>query len=327
MKFFFEGEEEAGSGHLRELLAANADLLRADAWLFGDGPVHQSRRQQIVFGARGVTGAEVTIYGPSHALHSGHYGNWAPNPVTLLANLIASMRNDDGRILVKHYYDDVDPITPADRRAIARIPRIDSAMRAEVMLNATEANDAPIAERIMLPALNLRGIQGGAVGATTANAIPISATSVDRLSFMTASDASACASTHREPSQKRRAISSSTTIQLRRRRMACIARVAKMTWESGYAATRISLDAPLSRALTRASEEALGGPVVQLPILGGSVPLDIITSTLHAPVIVFPIVNHDNNQHASNENLRLQNLFDGIVVYAGAMAMLGQYWK
>jgi acetylornithine deacetylase/succinyl-diaminopimelate desuccinylase-like protein len=105
------------------------------------------------------------------------------------------------------------------------------------------------------------------------------------------------------------------------------ARVAKLTWEAGYAATRISLDAPLSRALTHAVEDALEGPVVQLPILGGSVPLDVITSTLHAPVIVFPIVNHDNNQHASNENLRLQNLFDGIVVYAGAIARMGQYWQ
>ena len=119
LKFFFEGEEEAGSGHLRELLEQNAALLAADAWLFGDGPVHQSRRQQIVFGVRGVTGVELTVYGPSHGLHSGHYGNWAPNPVTLLANLIASMRNDDGRILIKHFYDDVAPITPAERRALA----------------------------------------------------------------------------------------------------------------------------------------------------------------------------------------------------------------
>jgi acetylornithine deacetylase/succinyl-diaminopimelate desuccinylase-like protein len=176
LKFFFEGEEEAGSGHLKELLERNASLLTADAWLFCDGPVHQSRRQQIVFGVRGVTGAELTVYGPSHGLHSGHYGNWAPNPVTLLANLVASMRNDDGRILIKNFYDDVAPITPAERRALAAIPAIDSAMRVEVQLGATEAKNASLVERIMLPALNLRGIRGGAVGATASNTIPTDAT-------------------------------------------------------------------------------------------------------------------------------------------------------
>jgi acetylornithine deacetylase/succinyl-diaminopimelate desuccinylase-like protein len=79
LKFFFEGEEEAGSPHVRTVLERNAELLRADAWLFADGPVHQSRRPQVVFGVRGVMGLEVTTYGPSRALHSGHYGNWAPN--------------------------------------------------------------------------------------------------------------------------------------------------------------------------------------------------------------------------------------------------------
>ena len=108
--------------------SATPTLLKADAWLFGDGPVHQSRRQQIVFGARGVTGVNLTVYGPSRGLHSGHYGNWAPNPVTLIANLVASMRNDDGRILIKHFYDDVAPIGAAERRAIAAIPSIDSAL-------------------------------------------------------------------------------------------------------------------------------------------------------------------------------------------------------
>ena len=161
LKFFFEGEEEAGSGHLRELLERNAGLLAADAWLFGDGPVHQSRRQQIVFGARGVMGANLTVYGATRGLHSGHYGNWAPNPVTMIANLVASMRNDDGRILIKHFYDDVSPIGAAERRAIAQIPSIDSALRVELSLGGTESKNAPLMERITLPALNLRGIRAG----------------------------------------------------------------------------------------------------------------------------------------------------------------------
>jgi acetylornithine deacetylase/succinyl-diaminopimelate desuccinylase-like protein len=325
LKFFFEGEEEAGSGHLHELLEKNHDLLRADAWLFGDGPVHQSRRQQIVFGVRGVTGVELTAYGPSHGLHSGHYGNWAPNPITLLASLIATMRDDDGRILIKNFYADVSPITAAERRAIAEIPAIDSAMRVEVQLGATEAKNAALVERIMQPALNLRGIRGGAVGATASNTIPTEA--VASIDFRLVP--------RQTPQHIRELVEAHVRAQgffivdhvpTTAERMAH-GRILKMTWESGYPATRVSMDSPLSRGVIRATQDALGAPIVALPTLGGSLPMYEFESVLHTPLIVLPIVNHDNNQHAANENLRMQNLFDGIDVYAGVVARLGQYWK
>jgi acetylornithine deacetylase/succinyl-diaminopimelate desuccinylase-like protein len=324
LKFFFEGEEEAGSGHLRSILEQNAPLLRADAWLFGDGPVHQSRRQQIVFGVRGVTGVELTVYGPSHGLHSGHYGNWAPNPVTMLANLIATMRDDNGRIRIAHFYDDVTPISAAERRALAQIPSVDSALRVEVQLDSTEANDAPLVERIMLPALNLRGIRGGGVGATASNTIPTEATASIDFRLVP----------HQTPERVRQlveahlraqgyAIVDHTPTPAERMRHA---RLVKATWEAGYPATRVSMDSPLAQAVSRAAQEALGAPIVRLPTLGGSLPLYTFESVLHTPVIVLPIVNHDNNQHSSNENIRLQNLFDGIEVYAGVVADLGRYW-
>jgi acetylornithine deacetylase/succinyl-diaminopimelate desuccinylase-like protein len=324
LKLFFEGEEEAGSGHLESLLTRNAKLLQADAWLFGDGPVHQSRRQQVVFGVRGVTGAEITLYGPSHALHSGHYGNWAPNPVTMLANLIAGMRNDDGRILIAHFYDDVVPISPAERRALASIPSVDSAMRAETQLGATEANDAALVERIMLPALNLRGIHGGAVGATASNAIPTEATaSIDfrLVPRQTPEHVRRLVETHiRDHGYTIVQHTPSADERLHH------PRIAKVTWEAGYPPTRVPMDAPLSQAVLRATQEAVGGPVVALPTLGGSLPMYTFEKVLHTPLIVLPIVNHDNNQHAANENVRLQNLFDGIDVYAGVLARLGTYW-
>ena len=320
LKFFFEGEEEAGSGHLRELLQQNAALLRADAWLFGDGPIHQSRRQQILFGARGVTGVEITTYGPSHGLHSGHYGNWAPNPVTILANFIASMRNDDGKILIKDFYNDVVPISPAERKALSQIPAVDSAMRVETQLGATEANDAPLVERIMLPALNLRGIRGGG----TSNTIPTEATaSIDfrLVPKQTPQHIRELVETHAKAQGFFVVDHTPTTAE----RMSH-ARILKMTWEAGYPATRVAMDSPLSKAVLRATQEAVGAPVVAVPTLGGSLPMYEFESVLHTPLLIVPIVNHDNNQHASNENLRMQNLFDGIDVYAGILARLGSYW-
>jgi len=325
LKFFFEGEEEAGSGHLRELLERNADVLKADAWLFGDGPIHQSRRQQIVFGARGVMGVNLTVYGPARGLHSGHYGNWAPNPVTMIANLVASMRNDDGRILIKHYYDDVTPIGAAEKRAIAEIPSIDSALRAELALGATESRNAPLMERIALPALNLRGIRGGNVNELSSNTIPTEATASIDFRLVP----------KQTPEHVRKLVEAHLAAQgyfvvdhtpTAAERVAH-ARVVKATWEPGYAASRVPLDAPLSRATLRAVQDALGGPVVALPMLGGSLPLSTFESVLHTPLIVLPIVNHDNSQHSDNENLRMQNLFDGVLVYAGVLAKLGTYWR
>ena len=96
-----------------------ATQLAADAWLLCDGPVHQTRRMQVFFGARGVTDLELTLYGPARPLHSGHYGNWAPNPALELAHLVAGLRDVDGAVQVAGFYDDVRPPTET-REAGAR---------------------------------------------------------------------------------------------------------------------------------------------------------------------------------------------------------------
>ncbi|HEY8175685.1 MAG TPA: M20/M25/M40 family metallo-hydrolase [Gemmatimonadaceae bacterium] len=325
LKFFFEGEEEAGSPHLREMLTRHRDALGADLWVFGDGPVHQSRRQQIVFGVRGSMGLELTVFGPSRALHSGHYGNWAPNPLVLLANFIASMRDDDGRILIDHYYDDVRPITRAERDAIAGVPAPDSALRVELLLGGTEANNAPLMDRLMLPALNVRGISGGGVGALGANAIAtLARASIDfRLvprqtpaSVRTLVEAHARKHgffvVHRDPTPEERLAH---------------ARILKLEWEEGYPAQRADMSLPVARALIRATEMGVGDRIIVIPTSGGSAGLYLFDDVLRTPIISVPIVNHDNSQHAANENLRLQNLLDGMQVYAGIIAHLGRVWS
>ncbi len=325
LKVFLEGEEEAGSEHLRDMLQRHADLLKADLWIFGDGPVHQSRLQQIVFGVRGVVGLEMTMYGPARALHSGHYGNWAPNPLARMAELIASMRDGDGRILIRNYYDDVVPPTEAERRVIAAVPAPDSALRHELMLGGTEANNALNLERIMLPALNVRGIHGGAVGALAANAVPtVAHASIDfRLvpNQMPARVRELVEAHVR--SSGWRIVNAEPTPDERRAH----ARLIRMEWGDGYPSTRIAMDEPAARALTQAVEEGIGGPLVRVPTAGGSLPIYHFQDVLASPVIVLPIVNHDNSQHAANENLRLQNLWDGIEVYAAVLARLGLVWR
>jgi acetylornithine deacetylase/succinyl-diaminopimelate desuccinylase-like protein len=104
------------------------------------------------------------------------------------------------------------------------------------------------------------------------------------------------------------------------------ARIARIEWEQGYPGMRTDMDAPLSRALLRVLTEATDGRVVAIPTLGGSLPMYLFAEVLRAPLVIVPIVNHDNNQHAANENLRIGNLREGIELYAGIFARLGGAW-
>ena len=325
LKFFLEGEEEAGSPHLEQLLEAHSARLKADLWLLFDGPVHPTRRMQIYFGARGITGAEVTAYGPLRRLHSGHYGNWAPNPVVDLARLVSTLRDAEGQVLIPGFADDVRPVTETERRAIAAAPDVDGELRRELALARTEGSGESLLETLMRPALNLRGMSGGDVGAHATNSIP--------------TRASASIDFRLVPDQKPERIRTLFEDHVRRQGFTIVReepdretrlkspRLLKVAWDSGYPSARTSMDLPVSRAVARVVEASAGGPIVELPTLGGSVPMYLFLEKLQTPVVGIPIVNHDNNQHAANENLRLRNLWDGIETCAALLARLGHEWK
>src|SRR5947208_2026597 len=123
-----------------------------------DGPEHSSRLQTLTFGARGVQSLDITVYGPNHELHSGQFGNWAPNPAMMLAGLLTSMKDDDGRVLVDDFYDGMAPLTAAEQQAIREIPNEDTALAKDFGLGATEGGGKRLEELINLPSLNVRGM-------------------------------------------------------------------------------------------------------------------------------------------------------------------------
>ena len=324
LKIFLEGEEEAGSDHLRQLLTQHRDLLRADAWIFGDGPRHASGAVQVVYGVRGVLPLQLTVYGPTRPLHSGHYGNWAPNPASRLATLLASMRRDDGTVTVDGFADGVRPPSAAERAAIAALPQSDAALAAELGIAEPEGDSVALAERLLQPALNVTGLSAGSVGATTANAIRTEATAAIDFRLV--------------PGQTPGHVRDVVERHLRTRGWTIVAaepdsatrarspRIARLQWGEGYAGVRTDLDTPLAGAVASVVSEAVTGPVLRVPTLGGSLPLAHFVEVLDAPVITLPIVNADNNQHAANENLRLQNLWEGIEIYGQLLARLGVVW-
>ena len=313
LRFFFEGEEEAGSPHLAEYLKKFPEFSHPDAWVFCDGPVHQSRRMELVFGARGTIGLDLTVYGPGKGLHDGHYGNWVPNPIVRLTHLLDSMRDENGRILINGFYDKVRAPTAAEKEALAKIPDVEADLRREFQIAATEGNGKSLNELIMQPALNIRGIESGHVGEQASNTIPTEArASIDfRLVPDETPEAIKPLVENHLTARGYKIVRETPDAATR----AANPKIVKVEWSAGYPASRTPLDLPLSRELT-ALMTAAGHDPVLLPTSGGSLPIHLFQEGNTAPVIVFPIANHDNNQHAANENLRLQNLWDGIEVFA-----------
>jgi acetylornithine deacetylase/succinyl-diaminopimelate desuccinylase-like protein len=319
VKFVFEGEEEAGSPHLAQIIAANKELLKGDVWLICDGPVHQSRRQQIVFGARGIVEVDLTVYGPNHELHSGHYGNWAPNPAFMLARLLASVRDDDGRATVAHFYEGIEPLSDTEKRAIAEAPDVDSDLQRELWLGRTEGGGRKLVELLNYPSLNIRGMSSARTGAGASNVIPASATATIDMRLVkgiTPEMATQRLMDHIR-AQGYFVVESEPDAQTRMQHP----KVARVVVEpGGYNASRTSMDLPISRLVLKTADSARG-PVVRLPTMGGSVPLFMIEDILHTPTITVPFANHDNNQHSFNENIRIQNLWDGIELMGALLAM------
>ncbi len=319
LRFVFEGEEEAGSPHLADYLKKYAEVLRPDAWVLCDGPVHQSRRMLLAFGARGTVDLELTVYGPGKGLHDGHYGNWVSNPSVALAHLIASMRDEQGRILIKGIYEEVAPPSAAETTALGKIPDIEAELRKEFQIAANEGEGKPLNELLMLPALNVRGLEAGHVGAQASNTIATEArASIDfRLVPKQTPDSIKPLVEQHLRAQGFKIVRGEPDAAARRTQPKLI----RAEWGAGYPPARTPLDSPFSQEVVSIMTSAGHEPVL-LPTMGGSIPMYLFQQPNDTPVLVLPIANHDDNQHAADENIRLQNLWDGIEVYAALFSAL-----
>jgi acetylornithine deacetylase/succinyl-diaminopimelate desuccinylase-like protein len=324
IRFVWEGEEEAGSPHLEQILSASSSLVHGDVFLICDGPVDQSGAQNVVFGARGDTHLAITLYGPHHGLHSGHYGNWAPNPAMMLAQLLAGMKDENGHVLIPHFYDGIAPLSPIEQAALARAPVNDPMLMQAFWLGHTENAPAHLLSLINQPSLNINGLSSGATGAHAANVIPPTATADIDLRLVVGIDwhdqqqrvidyvrSRGYFVVDQEPTQQ---------ILTEHPRVAMIIRD-----QASYNAVRTPMDLPIAKeviaAVQSANTEGGRGQVVLLPTMGGSVPLGAMERAAHTRTITVPIANYDDNQHAANENLRLQNLWNGVETMAALLTM------
>jgi acetylornithine deacetylase/succinyl-diaminopimelate desuccinylase-like protein len=252
-------------------------------------------------------------------LHSGHYGNWAPNPAMMLAQLLAGMKDQDGNVLIARFYDGIAPLGSLEKQALAEAPVNDDALRQELGLGHVEGGGKRLLELLNLPTLNINGMAAANVGARSNNVIPSRAVADLDLRLVVGD--------HWQEQQKR------VTDHIRsqgyfivdaepsREVLLSHARVAMVRGdEFSYDAVRTPMDFPMAEEVIAAVESARG-KVVKWPTMGGSVPLGAMERAANTHTITVPIANHDNNQHSSNENIRVQNLWDGIETMAALMQM------
>jgi acetylornithine deacetylase/succinyl-diaminopimelate desuccinylase-like protein len=320
VRVVMEGEEEAGSPNLEAAIRQHGDRLRGDALLLVDGPRHPSDRPTINFGARGIMNAVVTVFGPNRDLHSGNYGNWAPNPALALARLLASMKDDNGRVLIDGFYDDVAPLSDEERHAIDEIPDVEPVLMKTYGFARPENPAERLELRHNLPTLNINAMEaGGSVGGQGRTIIPASASA--RLDLRFVKGVEPARQFERLVAHIRKQDYTIVDVDPDEATRAAHPKLARVTRVGGYPAGRTPMDVPIARSITNAIADAAGGAIVRLPTLGGSAPFYLFSDVLKVPTIGVSLVNFDNNQHGPNENLRIQNLWDGIETMAAILTM------
>lgn len=303
-----DSEEEMGSPSLAGVVAANKAGFRADALVILDGPEHPSRRPTLVFGNRGIAQAKLVVFGPPAPLHSGHFGNYAPNPAFRLAALLAGMKDDAGRVRIEGWYDGI-VLGDAERAEMAASGDDEAALTRRTGVARPEQVGATYQESLQYPSLNVRGMASASIGAKAANIVPSDATA--ELDFRTTPENDGrhlfeLVKSYIEANGYHLVDGTPTDAE-----RAKYERLASFTLGSVEKAERTPMDSPLGQWAYDALQSDGGPKPVRIRMMGGTVPTDVLVDALHLPFLMIPTVNADNNQHTHDENVRVGNLVSG----------------
>ena len=319
VKVILDGEEEAGSPSLVPAISKYRDKLSADVMYILDGPVHPSERPTVVYGARGNVTVELTVYGPKFALHSGHYGNWVPNPAMRLAQLLATMKGEDGRVRVTGFYDGITAVTPEEKSMLAAVPDDPASLMTLFGIAAPEREGLSLQEALQLPTLNVRGLSSAYVGADARTIIPDRAIAAIDIRLVVETPADRMVKLVRDhiSAQGWHIVDAEPDDATR----AKYSKIVRIQARGGTNAYRTSPLLPVAKQTVSALSAVFGEPPVRIRTSGGTVPITPFIEALGFPAMSLPVVNFDNNQHGENENLRLGHFFRGVTTIAAVLTM------
>lgn len=310
LRVILDGDEEAGSPHLPEAVRRYRERLEADLMLIIDGPRHRSDAPTMRFGARGIMTLTLTTYGPLRPLHSGHFGNWAPNPAQRLAELLASMKDEWGRVTIDGFYEGVS--IPAEARPLLEaVPEDEPGLMRELAIGAPDSVGTSLQTALQYPSLNVRGMASGWVGEDVRTIVPDTAVAEIDVRLVAETDHERLLErivTHVREQGYHLVIDEAPDLETRRSHP----RVASLRVGLAYPAYRTEMDHPRLAWVREAVDRAFEADAVFIRTSGGTVPIAAFVRELGLPAAGVPTVNPDNNQHAPNENLRIGHFTDGI---------------
>ena len=298
LRFVFEGEEESSSEHLDEWLESNRDRLTADVAVISDTSFFEGNVPSITLGLRGLMYAQIDVVGSPVDLHSGTYGGSVENPANALSTIVAALKGPDGRIRIPGFYDDVVPLTDADRAAFAALPFDEDAYRTGIGVEALvgEVGYTTLERRGARPTLDVNGIWGGFQGEGAKTIIPAHAHAKVSCRLVANQDPERIFGLFRDFVME----------------VAPPGVRVEVTSLGGGRPSLTPMDHPATQAAARAIEAAFGSAPVYMRE-GGSIPVCAsFERILGLPVVLAGFTNPDDNAHAPNESMVLDNYERGI---------------
>ena len=309
IKVIMDMEEEMGSPNLPPAVKKFRKKLKADRLVILDGPRHPSNEPTLTFGARGIVTIQLKVHGPKFPQHSGHYGNYVPNPAVRLSQLIASMKDDDGKVTIPGYYDGIT-ISEEARAIMSAVPDDEKFIRKSIGISESDKVANNYQESIQYPSLNVRGMQSGWVEKEVRTIIPSYALAEIDVRVVKETD----------PNRMIKLIKNHIKSQgyylidrdPKDNERSKYNKIASFNYRIGYQAFRTPVNSEIAYWLRAAIVNGFGKEPIIKRTSGGSIPISPFVNTLNIPAVTVPTVNPDNNQHSPNENLRVGNLIESI---------------
>ena len=317
LKLIMDFEEEKGSPSLPDAVKKHSTILKSDALLIFDGPQHESDLPTLNFGNRGISSITLKTYGPVVPQHSGHFGNYAPNPVFRMSNILSSMKDENGIVKIKGYYDGIT-ISDQVKKYLDNVPDDEESMLNKMQFKKPESVGNSYQEAIQFPSLNVRGIRAGWVEEEVRTIVPSECIAEIDVRLVIESDG------YRLHDLIKKHIEDLGYVVLdhepsKEERMK-YDKIVKFNSTVSYPAFRTDIDSDLGNWLSETLTRTFGVEPVLRRTSGGSVPISPFVNVLNIPAVGVPTVNKDNNQHSPNENIKLINYIKGIESFVGILS-------
>jgi acetylornithine deacetylase/succinyl-diaminopimelate desuccinylase-like protein len=298
VKVVVEGEEEIGSPNFESFLARERERLACDVVVVSDTAVFAEDVPSLTVSLRGLVHWEITVHGPASDLHSGYYGGNVRNPLEALAQMLAALKDADGRVRVPGFYDGVRELTPSERAVYARLPFDEAAEARALGVDALfgEAGYTPLERVWMRPTLEINGMYGGYQGAGAKTIVPSFARAKISARLVPA----------QEPAHVKRVVSDYL------RSLAPRGVRVEVTTDGDVRAVETSQDHPAVLAAARAMERGFGKPPVFIGTGGTIGPVSSFDRILGLPQVLIGVGLPDDAIHAPNEKFDLGQFFGGI---------------